>query len=98
MPDARDLVPTHVQETSSSLAWRSPREALRLIFAGRTLPAAAQIAGIVGLLLVVINQGGAYTSGNVDATTAGRTALNFAVPFFVASCGMLAPHRVPRDR
>lgn len=76
-----------------ALAWSTPAEALRLLAAGRTVRAAGPVSLLVGSILSALNQGWVILSGDVPATTIARIAVNFAVPFCVASYGLLAGRR-----
>lgn len=73
--------------------WTSPREGLALFARGATLRAASVVALVVGTLLSLINQGTILWQGDATAATWVRVALNYCVPFLVASWGFLAACR-----
>lgn len=75
--------------------WSTPREAGALFLRGRTVRTALPIAAVVGTLLSAVNQGVIITGGDADTTTWIRVAVNFVVPFCVASFGYLAARRRP---
>jgi hypothetical protein len=74
-------------------SWRTPREAAVLILRGTTFPTASRIALVVGTLLSLVNQGQIIFGGDATTVTWVRVAVNFAVPYTVASLGYLAPLR-----
>jgi hypothetical protein len=52
----------------------------------------------VGTILSTVNQGTVIANGHAVATTWIRVAVNYMVPYTVASIGYLSPFRVPRPR
>ena len=81
--------------TAPARDWSTPREAGTLFLRGRTVRTALPIAAVVGTLLSAVNQGVIITGGDADTTTWIRVAVNFVVPFCVASFGYLAARRRP---
>lgn len=79
-----------------ALTWSRPTQALALFLRGATARTAAPVAAVVGTLLSAVNQGHLLLDGATDAATWVRVAVNYAVPFCVASIGFLAGRRVPR--
>lgn len=77
--------------------WSQPREALWLLVGGATARAAAPVALVVGVVLTAVNQGAIILGGHADAATWIRTAVNFAIPFLVASTGFLTAGRRRAD-
>lgn len=64
------------------------------LYDGREVGHSVIIAAVVGTILVTINQGpGAFVSPPSDAVTWGRMALNYAVPFTVASVSAILANR-----
>ncbi|MDE3202625.1 MAG: nitrate/nitrite transporter NrtS [Acidobacteriota bacterium] len=51
------------------------------------------MALVVGTILSAVNQGAVITSGRFGLTAGVRVAVNYLVPFTVASIGYLAPFR-----
>jgi hypothetical protein len=71
------------------------------VLRGRTLRTAGPIAALVGTLLSAVNQGAVIVSGHIGAVTWARIAVNYLVPFLVASAGYLSARRrlaPPPDR
>lgn len=77
-----------------SARWTRPVEALLLVCAGRTLRTAVPIAAVVGTVLSAVNQGTVITAGQATAATWIRVAVNYLVPFTVASLGWLSARHV----
>jgi hypothetical protein len=77
--------------------WRSIADAVRLIMRGRTVRAAAPVAAVVGTLLSLVNEGSSLTSGTLIPVVLMRIAVNYAVPFLVASTGYLMATRLPKE-
>lgn len=73
--------------------WSTVPDAVKLILRGVTFRIASRVALIVGTLLSAVNQGSVILGGSATATTAIRVAVNYLVPFTVASIGYLAPFR-----
>ncbi len=78
-------------------AWSTWREALLLIIRGYTWRTATKVALLVGTVLSAVNQGAAMMSGHIGVAGVIRVAVNYLVPFTVASISYLAPFRRPRD-
>jgi hypothetical protein len=74
-------------------SWRTPTEAVVLILRGATFPTASRIALVVGVVLSLVNQGQVLFGGDATTVTWIRVAVNFLVPYTVASLGYLAPLR-----
>ncbi|MDJ0346602.1 nitrate/nitrite transporter NrtS [Streptomyces sp. H10-C2] len=72
--------------------WTRPGEAVRLLLCGRT---AGPVSVVVGTLLSAVNQGAVIGAGQADTGTWVRVAVNYLVPFLVASFGYLSARRVP---
>lgn len=64
---------------------------------GRTARTAAPVAAVVGTILSMVNQGDVLLAGAVGTGTWVRVAVNFLVPFCVASIGFLSGCRVRLD-
>lgn len=77
--------------------WRSFAEAIRLIAHGWTARAAAPVAAVVGTLLSLVNEGSSLINGTLTPVVLVRIAVNFAVPFLVASTGYLMATRLPAE-
>ncbi|MBD8057163.1 nitrate/nitrite transporter NrtS [Rhodococcus ruber] len=77
--------------------WSRPVEAAALFARGRTVRTAAPTAAVVGTVLSLVNQGTVITDGHADGGTWVRVAVNYLVPFCVASVGYLGARRVPRS-
>lgn len=67
-----------------------------LLLRGYTVRTAAPVALLVGAVLSAVNQGAVIFSGHASLSTWIRVAVNFVVPFTVASWGYLAAHRIRR--
>ncbi|MFM7537793.1 MAG: nitrate/nitrite transporter NrtS [Acidimicrobiales bacterium] len=78
--------------------WRTPGQAISLILRGVTFPTASRVSAIVGTLLSAVNQGSVILSRDATPITALRVAVNYIVPYTVASVGYLAPFRQERPR
>ena len=86
------VVPPEGQPT-----WSRPREAMRLFARGVSARTAGPVALVVGTVLSAVNQGAAVANGSSTWVTWVRVAVNYFVPFCVASFGFLAARRVPSD-
>ena len=71
-----------------SLAWSTPRECVRLFAHGVTVRTAGRVALVVGTLLSAVNQGSTIVDGDATWITWVRVAVNYCVPFVVASIGV----------
>ena len=78
--------------------WRTARDAVVLIVQGVTYRTASRVALVVGTILSAVNQGTLIANGNAVATTWVRVAINYAVPYTVASIGYLSPFRVAKSQ
>jgi len=65
-----------------------------LVLRGRTARKALPVAAVVGTVLSLVNQGSVIADGATTPTTWVRVALNYLVPFLVASIGYLSGRRV----
>jgi len=79
-------------------AWRTSREAVGLVLRGVTFRTASRVALVVGTILSAVNQGTVIANGHAVATTWIRVAVNYMVPYTVASIGYLAPFRVAESK
>ena len=77
--------------------WRTPAQAIQLVARGRTARAAAPVAAVVGTLLSLVNEGSALVAGTLPPVVLVRIAVNYAVPFVVASTGYLMASRLPPE-
>ena len=77
-------------------AWSTVPDAIKLILRGVTFHIASRVALVVGTLLSIVNQGNVIATGDATAVTAVRVAINYLVPFTVASIGYLSPFREQR--
>lgn len=84
---------TRIVGNDQPISWSTWREAARLVMAGVTFRTASRTSLFVGSLLSLVNQGATVLSGRADAATFVRIAVNYLVPFCVASLGYLAPLR-----
>lgn len=78
--------------------WCNAFECSKLILSGRTLPTAAIVSVVVGVVLSAVNEGAGIISGHFGTAIAIRVVTNFVVPFIVASIGYLAPFRKKKKR
>ena len=78
--------------------WTTPRDAIRLILRGVTYRTASRVALVVGTILSAVNQGAIIANGHADETTWVRVAVNYLVPFTVASIGYVSPFRVAKPQ
>lgn len=74
-------------------AWTTYRQAIGLVAHGVTLRVAGRVALLVGTILSAVNQGSVIADGDSGWATWVRVAVNYVVPFIVASCGYLAACR-----
>lgn len=65
-----------------------------MVVRGATVRTAGPTALIVGTVLSLVNQGAVVAAGHADVGTWVRMAVNFVVPFCVASVGLLSARRV----
>lgn len=78
--------------------WNRPVEAIGLFLRGQTLRTAVPTALIVGTVLCAVNQGTILMAGQATTGTWVRMAINYLVPFVVASVGYLGARRAVRRR
>lgn len=76
--------------------WVLPREAVRQLLQGATLPTCTPVALVVGTLLSVVNQADVVLSGSADGRVVVKIAANLLIPFFTSSTGAMLAVRVPR--
>ena len=79
--------------TPGAPSWRTPSEALRVVFLRSTLRKTVKIALVVGTILSLINQAGVIFDGRATYVTWLRVAANYFVPFCVSSTGFLSATR-----
>lgn len=79
----------------SDAGWHRPSQAVGLFLRGHTLRTAVPTASVVGTILCVVNQGTVLLAGQATAGTWVRMAINYLIPFVVASVGYLAACRRP---
>ncbi|MDQ3113740.1 MAG: nitrate/nitrite transporter NrtS [Actinomycetota bacterium] len=77
------------------MTWSRPGEGVLLFLRGRTARTAAPVAAVVGTVLSAVNQGDVVLGGDAGLSTWVRIAVNYLVPFLVASFGFLAARRTP---
>jgi hypothetical protein len=77
------------------VTWSRPGEGVLLFLRGRTARTAAPVAAVVGTVLSAVNQGDVVLGGDAGLSTWVRIAVNYLVPFLVASFGFLAARRTP---
>lgn len=77
--------------------WSRPRQAVALCLRGRTVRTAGPTAVVVGSVLSAVNQSTVIAAGHATTGTWVRVAVNYVVPFIVASIGYLAGRRTPRE-
>ena len=75
--------------------WTRPREAVLCMLRGRTARTAAPVVLVVGTVLSAVNQGSVIASGRVAWGTWLRIAVNYLVPYLVASAGYLSARAAP---
>lgn len=78
------------------IRWSTPREAVTLFLRGATFSTAAPVALVVGTVLSLVNQLHVVLDGDATWATWVRIAVNYAVPYTVASIGFLAACRSPK--
>jgi hypothetical protein len=76
-----------------SVTWTTPMQGMRLFLHGVTVATAWRVALVVGTLLSVVNQGVTIAEGEATWGTWVRVAVNYCVPFCVASIGFLSACR-----
>lgn len=78
--------------------WTRPVEAVGLVLRGRTARVAVPVAAVVGTVVSAVNQSDVIIGGQVTAITWVRIAINYLVPFVVASVAYLSACRGSRQR
>lgn len=74
--------------------WTRRTEAVALVLRGRTARVAVPVAAVVGTVISVVNQAGVLIGGHPTGLTWVRIAVNYVVPYIVASVAYLsACHR-----
>ncbi len=84
------------EDHGRNLGWSRPGEPLRLLVTGRTVRSATPVTVVVGSLLSAVNQGAAVLDGSLNWVSGVRMAVNYVVPFGVASYGYLNAWRAPK--
>lgn len=74
-------------------SWQTLPEGARLLASGATVRVAWRVALVVGTVLSAVNQGHLLLDGDVATGTRVRIAVNYLVPFVVASIGFLSACR-----
>lgn len=88
---------TKTATRSETPSWTTARQAIGLFCRGATLRTAAPVAIIVGTVLSLVNQLHVIIDGDVTWATWIRIAINYTVPYIVASIGFLSACRAPRE-
>ena len=73
--------------------WTRRTEAIGLVLRGRTTRMAGPIAAVVGSVVSLVNQGEVILGGHATGVTWIRIAVNYLVPFVVASMAYLSACR-----
>lgn len=81
-------------QTCLRCSWTRPRDAVLLVVRGRTARKALPVAAVVGTVLSLVNQGSVIAAGAPSTSTWIRVAVNYLVPFLVASIGYLSGRRM----
>jgi hypothetical protein len=93
--------PVACRHTGSQLcpqcSWTQPGQAAQLVLRGRTGRTALPVAAVVGTVLSLVNQGAVVLDGAATGGTWVQVAVNYIVPFLVASIGYLSGRRVRGD-
>lgn len=76
-------------------SWSRPAEAVGLLLRGRTSRQALPIALVVGTILSAVNQADVIVTGAATTATWLKVAVNYLVPYLVASIGYLSGRRRP---
>lgn len=76
--------------------WTRPTEAVGLVLRGRTARVAVPVAATVGTIISLVNQGDVVIGGQANWTTWLRIAINYVVPYIVASVAYLSACRSHR--
>ncbi|WP_459722095.1 nitrate/nitrite transporter NrtS [Actinophytocola sp. KF-1] len=78
--------------------WSRPADAVVLVLRGRTARVAVPVAAVVGTVISVVNQAGVIVAGEATGLTWVRIAVNFVVPYIVASVAYLSACRSTHGR
>ncbi len=78
--------------------WSRPADAVVLVLRGRTARVAVPVAAVVGTVISVVNQAGVIVAGEATGFTWVRIAVNFVVPYIVASVAYLSACRSTHER
>jgi hypothetical protein len=81
---------------AARVTWSTYPQGARLFVRGITVRTAGPVALVVGTILSAVNQGATIADGAATWVTWVRVAVNYCVPFIVASIGYLSACRVPR--
>ena len=81
------------QTRAAAPSWQTLPQGARLLATGATVRVAWKVALAVGTILSAVNQGHLLLAGAVAPGTWGRIAVNYLVPFVVASIGFLSACR-----
>jgi hypothetical protein len=73
--------------------WTRPIEAVGLVLRGRTARVAVPVAAVVGTVISVVNQADVLIGGHASGITWVRIAVNYVVPYLVASVAYLSACR-----
>jgi len=79
-----------VEMGASRPVWSTRRQELVLFLRGVTVRVAGRVAIVVGTILSAVNQGSVILAGDATGLTWTRIAVNYLIPFVVASIGYLA--------
>ncbi len=82
-----------MSDPDRSTGWSTRREALDLFVRGATVRTAVPTALVVGTILSAVNHGDVVAGGSAGPDTWVRIAVNYLVPFLVASIGFLSARR-----
>lgn len=82
-----------VDRRTAETPWTRPIEAVGLFLRGHTVRTACPTALVVGTVLSAVNQGAVLVDGQATVGTWLRIAINYLVPFVVASVGYLSARR-----
>ncbi len=81
----------------SRCSWSQPADAVVIVVLGRTARKAVPVAAIVGTILSAVNLGPIIAAGDATTGTWVIVAVNYLVPYIVASIGYLSGRRVRRS-
>ncbi|MBB4908696.1 nitrate/nitrite transporter NrtS [Actinophytocola algeriensis] len=78
--------------------WSRRSEAVLLVLRGRTARVAVPVAAVVGTVISVVNQAEVIIGGHATGVTWVRIAVNYVVPYIVASVAYLSACRSNHQR